>query len=581
MQILTIALAALLGSAFAPAPSTITGVEKHAPPGMVIIPGGRTKVGSSVKDITKLFEEHSEARDKARGFMGEIPEHSVTVDDFFLSVSEITNEQYREFIKAAGFRPPFLWAEEAINAERARFLKAEGEKRRKAKDEGLPAPERRAFEQADAEFWWDSNWKGQPWEMPEKLAKRPVVYVDHTDVLRYAEWAGLRLPTENEFERAVRGGGSNIYPWGSEWKRNMACTKEATKISAIMDVGSFPDGANGQGIMDLVGNVWEWTASPYTEYPGWKHTKIKIGKGKAQRVIDAMPSWSADKRVVKSGGQSTAYIFARGPIRGGFPRHMRNNALGFRCAASQKAGLDFASERLRGIPNQIRPFDSKGPITYNPNAVIAMDRWSSATGSSTIPGYGLVTGYDYVLFTPAEAMDTNGVTDIRKASGLDVLFHVGFIATNKDLIEPALPAGTYLVAIRGAGKIPERTDGTEGGDENVEIQLASTMRVDEHLEFDESKDNYIFINMEGSPVATMVAEDLNYGNPKAGSTNIGVVNRSVLIQGTDADGKDTREQVDQQWVQVNYFVKGKSRKGLTASLGLRFTPGAMDGDWRR
>lgn len=587
MQFLTIALVSLFAGYSTQPIATTSKPNDTPPPGMVLVPGGRTKIGSSTKAIAKLFEEHVEAREKAKGFAGETPEHSVNVGDVFMSMTEITNEQYLAYVEHAGVRPPFLWAKEAIDEERKRFLQEQGEAIKKARDEGRPAPERKKFDQSAAEDWWEANWEGKPWKMPEELAKKPVVYVDHTDAEKFSAWAGMRLPTEFEFERAVRGGGTDNYPWGDDWKKGMACTKEAREAADITDVGNYPEGANKFGLMDLVGNVWEWTSSPYTEYPGWKHRVYKVGKGKSAREVEGMPSWSANNRVVKSGSQANSHIFARGPIRGGFPRYMRNNALGFRCAASQKPGLDFSSKLLRQIPNQVRPFNAKGPIMYDPNTVIAMDRWNSASGTVKVPGYAVVTSYDYVLFTPAESMDTNGVADIRKGAERDELFHVGFIAANQDLVEPALPAGLYMVAVRGSAKYPDRNakaedeEGAEAAaiDEPIEF---SPVRVDEFLEIDPKEDNYIFLDMTGTPVASIPASKLSYGNPpKAGVARVDVMDRPFVKETTNADGKIERETIQQQWTDITYFVKGKSRKGLTAKLSVRFAPGAMDGEWRK
>ena len=587
MQFLTIALVSLLAGSSTQPSATLSGSDETPPPGMVLIPGGRTKIGTDVIDIAKLFEEHTEAREKAKGFMGETPEHPITVGDFYLSNTEITNEQYLAYVKHAGARPPFQWAKDAIDAERKRFLEEQGAALKKAREEGRDAPERQKFDQSAAEDWWGANWEGKPWAMPLDIAKKPVVYVDHTDCANYAEWAGMRLPTEFEFERAVRGGGSNVFPWGNEWKSGMASTREAKDATDITEVGKYPEGANKQGVMDLVGNVWEWTSSPYIEYPGWKHQVVKVGKGKNQRDVEGMPNWSANSRVVKSGSQANSYIFSRGPIRGGFPRYMRNNALGFRCAASQQPGLDFATELLGKIPNQIRPFNAKGPITYNPNTVIAMDRWNSAEGTVKVPGYAVVTSYDYVLFTPAEGMETNGLADIRKGAEHDELFHVGFLAANQDLVEPALPKGTYLVAVRGAAKYPDREAkaSEEGAAEPAaaeEQPLFSPVRVDDFLELDPKEDNYIFLNMEGIPVASIAASKLDYGNPpKDGELGITVADRPFVQETTNADGKVTKETIQRQWVDIGYFVKGKSRKGLTANLSVRFAPKAMDGEWRK
>lgn len=559
-----------------------------APPGLVLVPGGRAQIGTSFKEVVKLIEEHREAEEKAGGFLAEYPDHKVKVADYFLMVNEVTNEQYKAFVEASGSKPPYYWGEEALAEATQEHARKQKELRDRAREEGRQPPPREPFDPA---YWWDQNWEGATWEVPERDLKKPVVYVDYQDARRYAEWAGLRLPTEEEFEYAVRGTDGRAFPWGPEWKKGMASTKEDVRSSSALEVGSFADGASEQGVHDLVGNVWEWTQSPYNPYPGWKAKRFSIGRGSSKKEIDSIPKWSADWRVVKSGSQQTGWIFARASIRGGFERYQRAHVLGFRCAASTKPGLDFAEQALKRIPRDVRPRDKEGPIAFDPNQVVAMDRWSAGDGSAEIPGYAVIEGYDYVLFTPAEEMQVNGLNDIRKMAGKDQLAFLGFLATNQPLVEPELPAGTYLVALRGASKVAEREEeGAEGETEAEEPEAeplvpegeqATTFKVDEVLTFDLMKDHFILIDMEGNPVAALEAKQLDYGNPPAGAGNMAVVDRKVTLEKTGADGKIEKVVVTQQWLDIRSFVKGKSRKGLESTLSVRFAEGLFAEGWRR
>ena len=98
-----------------------------------------------------------------------------------------------------------------------------------------------------------------------------MVNVSFDDANAFAAWRSkrdkvtYRLPTEQEWEYAARNGAqSDLYPWGSAWKENAAVLKEATPAP----VGSRPDGRNRWSVADLIGNVWEWTASKPSAYPG-------------------------------------------------------------------------------------------------------------------------------------------------------------------------------------------------------------------------------------------------------------------------------------------------------------------------
>jgi formylglycine-generating enzyme required for sulfatase activity len=99
----------------------------------------------------------------------------------------------------------------------------------------------------------------------------PVVNVSYDDAVAFAAWRSkrdavtYRLPTEEEWEYAARNGQrADLYPWGSDWVAGLAVLKEATPAA----VGSRPGGANQWGVTDLIGNVWEWTSSKISVYPG-------------------------------------------------------------------------------------------------------------------------------------------------------------------------------------------------------------------------------------------------------------------------------------------------------------------------
>ena len=150
------------------------------------------------------------------GEENERPSHLVTVKPFFIDQTEVTNEQYQKFVDATGHAAPPIW-------QGANF----------------PAGE-------------------------EKL---PVTDVTWEDARAYAEWAGKRLPTEEEWEFAARGAEGRLYPWGNELQPNTANVNE-TKKGKLMPVGQYPLGASAFGALDMSGNAWEWTGSEYQPYPG-------------------------------------------------------------------------------------------------------------------------------------------------------------------------------------------------------------------------------------------------------------------------------------------------------------------------
>ncbi|GEM_PF-1237765 len=143
----------------------------------------------------------------------EKPAHKVDLRAFYIDVTEVTNAAYKQFTDATSHRQP-------------------------------------------------DGWKNGTY--PEGRANWPVTGVSWQDAVDYAEWAGKRLPTESEWEAAARGLEGRIYPWGNAWGEGMA----NIRASSISEVGQFKLGASPVGALDMIGNVWEWTADPFRVYPG-------------------------------------------------------------------------------------------------------------------------------------------------------------------------------------------------------------------------------------------------------------------------------------------------------------------------
>ncbi|MCP4418854.1 MAG: formylglycine-generating enzyme family protein [Chloroflexi bacterium] len=136
--------------------------------------------------------------------------------------------------KQPAFLPDFWMAKTPVtNAHYAKFVQ----------DAGQKAP---------------SHW--QDGQYPKALADHPVVHVFWHDAVAYAQWAGLQLPTDQQWEKAARGDDGRKYPWGNEWKPY--CNSEEAGIGTTTPVGYYsPFGDSPYGCVDMSGNVWEWTNS--------------------------------------------------------------------------------------------------------------------------------------------------------------------------------------------------------------------------------------------------------------------------------------------------------------------------------
>jgi formylglycine-generating enzyme len=268
------------------------GKPETPPPGMVWIPGGTFKMGS---------EDPS--------FRGEAePIHTVTVKGFWMDVTEVTNEQFAEFVKATGY---VTIAEKTPDAKQ--FPDVPPDKLKPFSSVFTPPTgDNPARSFAD---WWKPVY-GADWKHPDGPGstlngkeKYPVVHISWVDAEAYAKWAGKRLPTEAEWEFAARGGlDGKKYAWGDDFKpdgRPMANTWQGTfpKQNLMVDghrtaapVGSFA--ANGYGLFDMSGNVWEWCADWYrVDY--FKNSPKNDPQGPESSLDPNEPN--AKKRVQKGG----------------------------------------------------------------------------------------------------------------------------------------------------------------------------------------------------------------------------------------------------------------------------------------
>ncbi len=265
-------------------------VENVEPPkvpeGMALIPEGSFMMGRDLSDEEKNFAINVNGREE-KIFSYDWPAHQKNISAFYLDRTEVSNTHYAEFVKATGH----------------------------------PAP---------------ANWEGPT--PPPHADQIPVTEVTYQDAIDYCAWRStqrtdgvkFRLPTEEEWEYAARGKDAgkpgapvNLYPWGDQWIDGNANTKES-RLDFPRNVDQYPVGKSKSDILNLAGNVAEWTASDFSHYPG------------SDRKTPREKGYEGTYQVVRGGAfafpkeyaMTTTRVWARPENKG--PR------LGFRCAADVK-----------------------------------------------------------------------------------------------------------------------------------------------------------------------------------------------------------------------------------------------------
>ncbi|MEP0366113.1 MAG: formylglycine-generating enzyme family protein [Cyclobacteriaceae bacterium] len=245
--------------------SAETDSNTEAPAGMVYIPAGSFDMGGKSE----------------QAYQDEFPRHKVSVSDFFMDATEVTNAQFKKFVEATGY---ITIAEKDIDWDEMKSQLPAGTP--KPADSVLQAGSL-VFKGTDGPVdlnnyavWW--KWTiGADWQHPEgpdsnidDRMSHPVVHIAWEDAQAYAEWAGKRLPTEAEWEWASMGGQTDVkYPWGNEsvekatdkanfWQGKFPYQNYVLDgFETSAPVKSFPP--NGYGLYDMAGNVWEWCQDKY------------------------------------------------------------------------------------------------------------------------------------------------------------------------------------------------------------------------------------------------------------------------------------------------------------------------------
>ncbi|MCU1340065.1 MAG: hypothetical protein JWO19_5646 [Bryobacterales bacterium] len=245
--------------------------------------------------------------DQQFGWDNEYEAHPVSVPRFAMDRYKVTNGQYLEFVRAGGYQDRSLWTAADWEWKTAHDISHPG-------------------------FW---NPIGDGWHLKTMFEEIPLplswpVYVSHAEAAAYARWAGKRLPTEAEWQRAAygsRSGAERAFPWGEQ----MPGAEHGYFDHERWDpapVDAFPSGRSAFGLDGLLANGWEWTSSPFEPFPGFR--AFPFYEGYSANFFDGK------HYVMKGGSPRTDRSMLRRSFRNWFQPHYPYVYAGFRCASGSK-----------------------------------------------------------------------------------------------------------------------------------------------------------------------------------------------------------------------------------------------------
>jgi iron(II)-dependent oxidoreductase len=211
----------------------------------------------------------------------ERPRHGVDLGPFEMDRLPVTNGDYAQFVADRGYARPELWTE--------------------------PGWEWRTRDRIERPLYWSADGSERHFDRVAAIdPRRPVMHVSWYEADAFARWAGKRLPTEPEWEKAAAwspgAGEPRRQPWGDEPPTHERANLDQTAF-APAPAGAYPDGASGYGVLGMVGDAWEWTASDFSAYPGFRaypydeYSLIFFGHG--YKVLRG-GSWATRPRVVRN-----------------------------------------------------------------------------------------------------------------------------------------------------------------------------------------------------------------------------------------------------------------------------------------
>ena len=233
----------------------------------------------------------------------ELPKHKTYFENFKIGIFPVTNQEYLEFMNDGGYETYKHWLSDGWE---------------KVKSNKWKSP-----------MYWEKI--NDEWYVRDFLGIRkinpnePVCHVSYYEADAYCKWAGKRLPTEAEWEKAAcwneEKQQKTLFPWGNEQPTDEKCNLLESYHWGCTEIGTYPNGSSSSGCQQMIGDVWEWTSSEFVGYPGFK-----------SGFDEYNDKWFTNQKVLRGGSFGTPEMSIRGSYRNFFRLDERWLFSGFRCA---------------------------------------------------------------------------------------------------------------------------------------------------------------------------------------------------------------------------------------------------------
>ena len=269
-ELLVYDLQHLLAEQYLPVRKNKKSIQENKQKEFVKIKGGIFEMGYNGKEFSYDIE---------------LPEHKTYLEDYEIGIFPITNKEYLEFMNDGGYETYKYWLSDGWE---------------KVKSNNWKSP--MYWEKIDDE-WYVRDFLGIRKINPNE----PVCHVSYYEADAYCKWAGKRLPTEAEWEKAACWNETKqektIFPWGNNSPTEENCNLLESYHWGCTEIGTYPSGKSPSGCEQMIGDVWEWTSSEFVGYPGFK-----------TGFDEYNDKWFTNQKVLRGGSFGTPKMSIRGKI---------------------------------------------------------------------------------------------------------------------------------------------------------------------------------------------------------------------------------------------------------------------------